>query len=239
MRRTPVPLLVVLTCGCALHEQVQYFEVVDPESKNVNYYRMTIEGHGGGGVGYQLQAGYFSAASVDVLRGQIPSIAEADLPLAQDKAYNALLDEYYQSLVKSSERRAAQSETAVDIGDAGVLALARQVWLGTLSPADVASMGMHGSTNPFAFRKLVFWASANNLDLRQFGTEIDSMIAGATALVRAHKAEHAEREGRRAGVRRLLGDVVRLNAALKPLAEAIEGLAGPKGAEHERDAKRK
>lgn len=238
MRRTLVPLLVVLTCGCALHEQVQYFEVIDSESKNVNYYRMTIEGHGGG-VGYQLQAGYFSAASVDVLRGQIPSIAEADLPLAQDRAYDALLDRYYDSLVKTSERRAAQSETAVEIGDADVLALARQVWLGTLSPADVASMGMHGSTNPFAFRKLVFWASANNLDLRQFGTEIDSMIAGATALVRSHKAEHAEREGRRAGVRRLLGDVVRSSAALKPLAEAIEGLAGPKGADDERDAKRK
>lgn len=235
MRPTLAIFLVMTACGCAMHEQVQYFEVIDPESKNVNYYRMTIEGHGGGGVGYQLQAGYFSAASVDVLRGQIPSIAEADLPLAQDKAYDALLDRYYDTLVRTSERRAAQSETAIEIGDADVLALARQVWLGTLSPADVASMGMHGSTNPFAFRKLVFWASANNLDLRQFGTEIDSMIAGATALVRSHKAEHAEREGRQAGVRRLLGDVVRSNAALKPLAEAIEGLAGSKGADRERD----
>ncbi len=229
----------VLISGCALHEQVQYFEVVDPESKNVNYYRMTIEGHGGGGVGYQLQAGYFSAASVDVLRGQVPSIAEADLPLAQDKAYDALLDRYYDTLVKTSGRRAAQAETSVEIGDADVLALARQVWLGTLSPADVASMGMHGSTNPFAFRKLVFWASANNLDLRQFGAEIDSMIGGATALVRAQKAEHAERADRQAGVRRLLGDVVRGSAALKPLAEAIEGLAGSKGAGDARDKSRK
>jgi len=232
-------VLLLASGGCAMHEQVQYFEVVDPESKNVNYYRMTIAGHGGGGVGYQLQAGYFSAASVDVLRGQIPSIPEADLPVAQDKSYDALLDRYYQTLVKSSERRAAQSETNVDVGDADVLALARQVWLGTLSPADVASMGMHGSTNPFAFRKLVFWASANNLDLRQFGTEIDSMIAGATALVRSQKAEHAEREGRRAGVRRLLGNVVRSNAALKPFADAIESLAGPEGAGHETDKQRK
>ena len=187
MSRCLTAALTLLVSGCAMHEQVQYFEVVDPESKNVNYYRMTIDGHGGGGVGYQLQAGYFSAASVDVLRGQIPAVAEADLPLAQDKAYDALLDRYYDTLVKTSERRAAQSETAVEIGDTDVLALARQVWLGTLSPADVASMGMHGSTNPFAFRKLVFWASANNLDLRQFGTEIDSMIGGATALVRSHK----------------------------------------------------
>lgn len=239
MRRRPALAFILLLSGCALHEQVQYFEVADPESKNVNYYRMTIEGHGGGGVGYQLQAGYFSAASVDVLRGQVPSIAEADLPLAQDKAYDALLDRYYDTLVKTSERRAAQSETDIDINDADVLALARQVWLGTLSPADVASMGMHGSTNPFAFRKLVFWASADNLDLRQFGAEIDSMIGGATALVRAHKAEHAVRADRQAGVRRLLGDVVRSSAALKPLAEAIEGLAGSKGAGDERDKPRK
>jgi len=228
VRRTWL-MLMLATGGCALHEQVQYFEVVDPESKNVNYYRMTIEGHGGGGVGYQLQAGYFSAASVDVLRGQVPSMPEADLPRSQDAAYDALLDRYYQALVKASERRAARTETEIEIGDADVLALARQVWLGTLSPADVASMGMHGSTNPFAFRKLVFWASANNLDLRQFSTEIDSMIGGATALVRAHKAAHAGREGRQAGLRRLLGDVLRGNSALKPFAGAIEALAGPEG----------
>jgi len=218
--------LLVLAGGCALHDQVQYFEVVDPDTRNVNFYRMTLSGHGGGGVQYSLQAGYFSSASVDVLRGQIPSIPEADLPAAQDKAYDSLVNQYYQSLADAGARQASQ--TGGGAGDADVLAQARLVWLGTLSPADVAAMGMHGSTNPFTFRKLVFWATANNIDLRQFSTEIDSMIGGATSLVRAHKADGQDRYARQAALRRFLGEVVKGSPTFKPYAGAIEALIDPR-----------
>ena len=60
--------------------------------------------------------------------------------------------------------------------DTKIIQLARTVWIGSLSTADIASIGQTQNTNPFQFRKLVFWATAENLDLNQYAGEIDSVI---------------------------------------------------------------
>lgn len=222
-------VLLALCAGCAVHDQIQYFEVFDPESGNVNYYRMTITGHGALGAEYQMQAGYFSAASVDVLRGQMPAMPEVDLPLEQDAAFDAVVDRYYQSLVGAADGLSAEGIDPQATPDEAVLARARLVWFGQLSPADVAAMGMHASTNPFQFRKLVFWTTAQNVDLRQFGTEIDAIVASATQLIRAQKTAAKQRQARRDGLRRFLDDVMKSNPALEPYTGLIDMLFGAGG----------
>ncbi|MBN2561638.1 MAG: hypothetical protein JXQ75_11980 [Phycisphaerae bacterium] len=226
-------MCMVLVCACAAHEQIQYFEVIDPELGNVNYYRMTIRGYGGLGTDYHMQAGYFSAASVDVLRGQMPNMPEVDLPLEQDAAFEQLVSQYYAALLEQGEKLSALqgSQDVTSSLDDTVLAHARLVWFGQLSPGDVAAMGMNKTTNPFQFRKLVFWAASKNVDLRAFGNEIDSMIANATSLVRARKAEGRRRQARKNGLQQFVQDLVNNNPGLAPYAGLVDALFG----EHESD----
>lgn len=223
MRMKTAFVSLLLYSGCVAHEQRQYFEVVDPETGNVNYYRMTIRGGGGLGVDYNLQAGYFSAASVDVLRGRMPDIPEVDLPIENDAAFDALTAKYYNALSDLSSP--APVDPSVSIDDA-VLRQARLVWFGQLSPADVAAMGMTQSTNPFEFRKLVFWASANNIDLRSYGAEIDAMLDSATTLIRAGKTQHRRSGERRKGIRTFIDELIRSQPALAPYGDAVKALLG-------------
>ena len=59
-------LLAMAVGGCTVHEQVQYFAATDPDTGATNYYKMTVRGSGGLGIGdYRVQAGYFSSAAVD------------------------------------------------------------------------------------------------------------------------------------------------------------------------------
>mgnify|MGYP001183195973 CR=1 FL=1 len=216
-------LVIGLVSGCVAHEQRQYFEVVDPESGNVNYYRMSIRGGGGLGVDYQLQAGYFSAASVDVLRGRMPDLPEVDLPVENDEVFETLTRKYYEALSAMSDDAAV--EPGCDV-DETVLRRARLVWFGQLSTSDVAAMGMSRSTNPFEFRRLVFWASANNIDLRAYGSEIDAMLDSATTLIRASKTRKRQGDQRRRGTRKFIDELIRTQPALAPSGDAVKALLG-------------
>ncbi len=223
MRFAPfAALLLAAGSGCIAHEQRQYFEVVDPAAGNINYYRMTISG-GALGTDYRVQAGYFSAASVDVLRGQTPEIPEADLPLESDAAFETLMAQYYEALVDMGGRAAPGD---ADNPETAVLRRARLVWFGRLSPADVAAMGMSQSANPFEFRKLVFWTSARNIDLRAYGSEIDAMLDSATALIRAQKGESHAKAARNRNLRAYLLDLIASHPALAPQVDAIKALVG-------------
>lgn len=380
----------VASIGCADHKSQQYFAVRDEDTGAVNYYRMTIKGGGAWGVDYKMQAGYFSAASVDVLRGQMPKIAELDLPVEQLEVFDRALEEFYGFVLEQAKAVACRSDPEVaaivsksisqfakarqesaeaeieilntrrdlrisarddlkkdlddemkvqvqlkeerasikakrntardelakaqhenaptsgetttneseedsdnanrgndleekqrtfrqlenDLSDkdkeltnsrlridslkrqtralvdeiesvdneiarytvvknrfaaaaataaerASKLAeayakdgtatgsivaltpdafedrvrrLARFVWYTSLSSADVASIGMTESSNPYEFRKLVFWATAKNLDLNQFGGEIDAVIDNATGIGLALKTNHEQRK---------------------------------------------
>lgn len=215
----------LFVAGCVTHRQTQYFEVVDPDSGNINYYRMTLEGSGGIGVNYQLQAGYFSAASVDVLRGRIPQIPEVDLPIECDAAFEALTAGYYDSLVALSEATRNAPSTGSPAGiDELALQNARLVWFGQLSPADVAAMGMNQSSNPFEFRKLVFWSSAQNIDLRAYGSEIDAMIDSATTLVRASRIRERQEASQRRSIHEFITRLLETQPGLAPFTDAVNSL---------------
>ncbi len=90
--------------GCAVHKQVQYFAAIDPETGLTNYYRMTVSGSGGLGTDYHLQAGYFSAAAVDVLRGSMPDIPILDLPIEQMEVYDRLTQQFFAALIQEQKR---------------------------------------------------------------------------------------------------------------------------------------
>lgn len=214
-----VAVVVLAPClaGCVQHQQIQHFAVRDPDTGATNYYRMTIKGgNNATAVQYQMQAGYFSAAAVDILRGQMPKIPQLDLDPEQQKVFDALLNEFYGSLLEEARRRTGGvGKECVDesgvAGDGGerlaaktmtqleeqALYLARLVWLGSLSASDVASVGMTQHTNPYQFRKLVFWTTVQNIDINEFATEIDGIIEQVTSLGLAFKEIAKAREAER------------------------------------------
>jgi hypothetical protein len=89
--------------GCATHTQTQYFSVKDPNTGAANYYRLSISGCGSL-TKYNLQAGYYSAAAVDILRGRMPDVPELDLPIERVKTYDQLLQRIDQSLLQEAKQ---------------------------------------------------------------------------------------------------------------------------------------
>lgn len=92
--------------GCVFHEQVQYFAATSTETGVTNYYKMTVTGSGGGGTDYHLQAGYFSSASVDMLRGSMPDIPILKLPVEQLEVLDRLTLQFYAALIQEAKRSA-------------------------------------------------------------------------------------------------------------------------------------
>lgn len=194
--RTLAVIGLSLLCGCATASQVQYFEVVreDPDTGQLetNYYRMTIEGGTLGAVVYKLKAAYLNAVAVDVLEGKGVFVPEADLPRAADEAFKETVQHYYDANRKRSADVADQAVTKglgrEEYEDKAV-ELARLVWLNSLSVGDIASVGQTQDLNPYIFRKLVFYATAKNIDLeRRFGPQIDSIISKVETLARREQA---------------------------------------------------
>lgn len=185
--------------GCAFGEQKQYFEVVrenpDTGVLETNYYRMTVSGAGLWGVNYKFKAAYLNSITVDVLEGKTPFIPEADLPRAADDAFKTVMQNYYQAIQDRSTAKAKSLSGASDHDfEKGVLQLARMVFFTSLSNGDVASMGQTGDPNPYVFRKLVFYATAKNIDLEKaFGPQIDSIVGKVTALAQ-HEQERADQK---------------------------------------------
>ena len=102
-----------------------------------------------------------------------------------------------------------------------MLGIARQAWFAYLSDGDIISMGETRKTDPYQFRKLVFYTSASNIDLSQYSDEIDSAISKVEGLARGFKnIRDAQREAERA----------RRDAAIKNAAAVISTLPGPQQA---------
>ena len=380
-------ILLAFACGCAIHDQVQYFAATDPETGATNYYKMTISGWGGFGTDYHMQAGYFSSASVDVLRGSMPDIPILDLPVEQLEVFDRLAQQFHAALIQEAKQRYkvtdaearliamkghrqaaalrveklqgdlhrarmelarteadwkakvaaceaagnalparqtayetamadyeqdpldiskkdAADQAATDLkaaqqayeeaqrkaarasarrdrlfervqsreaeialndriftaaaaltdklencagdqgnadggpgatpapfGDEEVVALARLVWFGSLSKSDLASIGM---TNPYQFRKLVFWATAANIDLNEFAGEIDGVIDNVVTIAGTFKsqakAQKQERKGQRESLKSLTGylDLEEKEGAVNSIID----LLSPSGAEN-------
>ena len=94
-------MVLAAVTGCTLHTQTQYFAVKDPNTGAANYYRLSISGCGNL-TKYNLQAGYYSAAAVDILRGRMPDVPELDLPIEQADVYDQLRQHIGQNLIQQA-----------------------------------------------------------------------------------------------------------------------------------------
>lgn len=295
----------LLLPACTTHEQVQYFAAVDRDTGVTQYYKMTVDGRSALLGEYNIQAGYFSAEAVDVLRGNTPDLPILDLPIEQLDVFDWLAQRFYAALIQEAqrripvedpaamrltlrstqrynERRAAdardqiaalrattptdaqraavearierleQSATDFDLlaDEAGQLlaryrdaaaterdrlprlteadlrGIARLVYFGSLSASDLASMGREGSSDAYQFRKLVFWATAENIDLNRYAGQIDSVIDSVVVVAQSARTEQkrraAEQKARRDGIRTAL--IQSLRRANSPELDLVLGL---------------
>jgi len=217
------------TAGCAGVKQVQYFEVVgDPDPLTgiapKNFYRMTLRGTGGGGVMYKLRAAYVSGATLDTLNGQIPSIPEADLPEANANAFAEIKDDYLRSLTDYAEVRANLDPADAGAHEQRVAEISRQAWFASLQDADLISLGQVHSTDPFRFRRLVFYASAENIDLEDYDAQINSVLERTGTLARALKAQRQARRAERASRKRAARDAAQRLIALVGAGDDAQAL---------------
>lgn len=214
-------ILGLLATGCASAKQVQHFEVVyeDPDTgeQTKNYYRMTIRGGTSNPfmpVVYKLKAAYLNVATVDVLEGKGPFVPEADLPRAADEKYKKTMG-HYRDLI---EERAAAAKAGGNHPDDAIIETARMAWFASLSDGDVVSMGQTQSANPYEFRKLVFYATSQNLDLQKtIGPQIDSMISKVQTLARKEQERAQRNKKQRKGMHLLADTVFQTNPQMKAL----------------------
>ncbi len=226
---------LIALLGCASAKQIQYFAVTyrDPKTgeTNRNYYRLTVDGGTFGPVSYQLKAAYLNSATVDVLQGKGVFIPEADLPIEQDEVFDEVLQTYYSTIKQRAE---LAGKVATDTSreslsrEDSLLQVARQVWLASLSTGDVTSVGQVQSLDPREFRKLVFYATAKNIDLEQtIGPQIDAMIKHVTTLARYEKQRAKARKKRKGAIGNLIRNLPGVDPATKPFldmaATALEG----------------
>lgn len=207
VRRLALVVGLALLAGCASAKQMQFFEVVheDPDTgeTQTNYYRMTIRGGSytlWSPATYKLKAAYLNVATVDVLEGKGPFIPEADLPLTADQDFKDVM-KTFRTAVKERAAAAANTASSVSLGDsnydAALVEAARQAWFASLSNGDIVSIGQTRSANPYEFRKLVFYATAKNLDLQKtIGPQIDSMISKVQTLARREQQRAEARQTR-------------------------------------------
>jgi hypothetical protein len=104
--------------------------------------------------------------------------------------------------------------------------LSRLVWFGSLSDSDVISVGMTETTDPYQFRKLVFWASASNIDLNQFSTEIDGVVDSVTQIAGAFRQQAKQRAAQRQAGQHALGNLIGMLPLTPEQKAALTGVLG-------------
>lgn len=104
LRLAGCALAAMGSAGCTTLKQEQYFAATDTDTGVTNYYKMTIEGSSGLLANYRMQAGYFSAAAVDVLRGTMPKVPELDLPVEQLEVFERVNTHFSAALIQEAKR---------------------------------------------------------------------------------------------------------------------------------------
>jgi hypothetical protein len=182
-----------LPIGCARVEQVQYFAALgepDPATGIApkRFYRMTLHGAAGVGVEWKMRAAYVAQTTLDTLNGKLPSIPEADLSPDAELAYDEIRQSYLDCLKGHARQRALAAVDTPAEYERAVVDIARQGWLAGLSDQDRDSAGQGKTTDPYRFRKLIFYATAANVNLQDYDGQITSALDKATGLARSFKS---------------------------------------------------
>ena len=195
-RTVPLCLLlywILVALGCGQVTQVQYFEAVgnpDPTTgvRPRAFYRMTIKGDPPWLGTYKMRAAYVSSTTLDTFDGRLPVIPDADLSNEQRADFVSVRATMMETVKERADAlRARANGLPAEEFEAMLQAIARQAWFASLSDADVISIGQSRTTDPFEFRKLVFYASASNLRLQDYDAQINSAVEKASALAAAFR----------------------------------------------------
>jgi hypothetical protein len=218
-------LLGLALTSCGTFTETQYFRAINRgkngEILGSNYYRVTLKGRGDLAKKYKMNAGYLNCQTADVLlNGALPDIPAADYDLtdyASVKAQKKSLQDKLKVVGDPDKSTNADpNKMALDA--------ARRAWLGSMSDADFISMGQSETTNPYKFRKLVIYVSAENFKLSDFAAPIDSVIQNTTALAQTlqarREAEKQKKEGedkaKREYVEQLAGNLIGTSGVITP-----------------------
>jgi hypothetical protein len=238
----------VCLAGCAVHKQVQYFAATDPETGATNYYRMTVTGSGGGFVNYHVQAGYFSAAAVDILRGSMPDVPELDLPVERLEVFDWLNAHFFASLIQEAKRlRHVFDQEALRVSLQGAVAYADERVAN--AEADISKYGAELTTAQARqtakeqaqaeARTLVEAQRAAllqaRLELSHATASLDGLKGELSALETAVAAVHSEVASLEATLARLDSEaaVLKASAEAEGATEADKQAAADKHAEAE------
>lgn len=225
MHLTGMPFIVlvmgmILLSGCATYKQVQFFEVLSPPDPETgvatrNFYKMTASGSGLFVSKYKMNAAYLSTAAIDVLRGVDVSILSIELSPKNQTIFDEIKQMYLEALKAYAANQATLSSGSISAieHEALMTQVARQLWLASLSDEDLQSFGQIQSSDPYAFRKLVFYTSAEEIDLEKLGGKIDGIVKNARTLSEQFKlrkeAEIREQQARREQQKEILKQAVK------------------------------
>ncbi|UCE61345.1 MAG: hypothetical protein JSU63_06270 [Phycisphaerales bacterium] len=234
----PVVAAVFCCSGCASVRQVQHFEVIGKPHPVTgiapkSYFKMTIEGRGGGLVKYKMRAAYVSATTLDLMNGKLPNLPGADLSEQNLKVFDDIKKDYLSALKQYSTEKKREDTKVSDPArhEQNIIAIARQGWLASLADQDFMSMGQYETTDPYKFRKLVFYASAMNLDLTQYDAEINSVIDKTASLIEGMRQRKAARKQEKNtlgdGLRGIAETYLTSNPQAKAALEAMANLHAP------------
>ena len=210
--------------GCAYSKQIQYFAAIDPDTAEVNYYRMTATGRSGLLNKYTLKAGYFNAITLDALTGSLSDPPEVSGCEDQLEAVAEIREIFFDALTKEAKAARDAGE-----GERSLVRIARALWVAGADQLTVASIGYTGSLNPYVFKKLVFWAEADPIDLQQFQGQFDNIVRNSFAVVagmreraKKRKAEkESEKQQRNALINSVFGQIIPAASPLAPFRSQI------------------
>lgn len=227
--------------GCAHFKQVQYFEAAykDPLTgkEEISYYRATIQGHGISTQKYTMRGAYMSTAAIDVLDNENPEVPIIDRSLQNEEAFGNIKASFLGALeaYASQTAKGAKDPSPLNTQEEQLVAIARQAWFANLSDQDLISVGMLRDTDPYKFRKLVFYVSKKDIDMTapEYGGQVDSILGNITTIAESMRAkrdaQRAEEKKREDGLNTAILEAVEPMAtddARKTAMKIIRALLG-------------
>ena len=206
---------MVLLQGCVAATKTERYMIAVEDNGQAALYRVTAKLKGGANLKYKLVQGYVAANVADRLAGDIDDPKDFYAPVSEQQLRDTARQSIEKSRLETLERLAKDSDTtAKEIDNTRKRYGAIQA-AADLSVNDQASAGAIGSTNPYAFRKLVTMASTSVIDLKVYETEVkaieNSISDLTTALKTAREAKAARAKAKREARWRAINSVIEAN----------------------------
>ncbi len=201
--------MTLLLTGCvARRRREQYFMVVEKAEGAGAIMRATATLEGWGGVKYKLNEGYVPMNVIDALSGKVgePPDLFSTTSLSQRQAeLNDKLEEQRGETLKEllPKSKDLDDPKAVDSAllkiDNAIRVFGALKSAAAMSNNEQISIGQTGSTDVYAYRKLVFYASAEVIKLQEFEQELNELEKSTSDLAKAFvQAKQAKAEAAKA-----------------------------------------